>query len=265
MIIKKTPQEIEGIRKAGSIVAQAIFEMAQFIRPGVTTREIEAVAKGVFERYGAQSAFFGYRPGYGMPPYPGYVCISVNDEIVHGIPGDRVIRDGDLVSLDVGVKYRGFIGDAAATILVGNVSDKARRLARVTYEALHKGIDAAVPGNRISDISRAVQNWVERHGYSVVRDLVGHGVGIYLHEDPQVPNFVSREFPDPVLEEGMTIAIEPMVCEKSYRTRVDSDGWTVRTADGGLSAHFEHSIAITKDGPVILTLLENGEEPYVPK
>ena len=265
MIIIKSRQEIEGIRKAGSIVAQAIFEMANFLRPGVTTREVESVAKAVFERFGAQSAFFGYRPGRNMPPYPGYVCISVNDEIVHGIPGDRVIKDGDLVSLDVGVKYKGFVGDAAATVLVGKVSERARRLARVTYEALHKGIEKAVVGNRISDISRAVQTWVEKHGYSVVRDLVGHGVGIYLHEDPQVPNFVSREFPDPVLEEGMTIAIEPMVCEKSYETKIDPDGWTVRTADGGLSAHFEHSIAITADGPEILTLLENGKEPYVPR
>ena len=265
MIIKKTPQEIEGIREAGKIVARAIFEMAEFLQPGVTTREVEGVAKSVFERYGARSAFWGYRPGRGMPPYPGYVCISVNDEIVHGIPGDRMIEDGDIVSLDVGVRYRGFVGDAAATILVGNVSRRARRLAKVTYEALHKGIAAAVPGNRISDISRAVQDWVEKHGYSVVRDLVGHGVGIYLHEDPQVPNFVSDEFPDPVLEEGMTIAIEPMVCEKSYATKVDDDGWTVRTADGGLSAHFEHSVAITREGPKILTLLENGKEPYVPE
>ncbi|RKZ31082.1 type I methionyl aminopeptidase [bacterium] len=266
MIIKKTVEQIEGIREAGKIVAEAIFRMAQEAVPGNPTQKLENIAKQIFEKYGAQSAFLGYRPSRRTPAYPAYVCISLNDVIVHGIPGPMEIRPGDLVSVDVGVRYNGFVGDAAATYIVQGASPKAETLAKETYNALHKGIDAARPGGKISDISAAIQKYIEVRGYSVVRDLVGHGVGIQLHEEPQVPNFVDSSMTsgDIPLEPGMTIAIEPMVCEKDYKTTVDNDGWSVRTADGGLSAHFEHTIAINENGIEILTLMEDGSEPYVP-
>ncbi len=263
MIIRKTPEQIEGIRLAGMVVAEAIAAMARAAEPGITTAQLQEEAIRVFEKFGAKSAFFGYRPSRGMPAYPAYVCISVNDEIVHGIPGERVVEPGDLVSVDVGVRREGFVGDAAATFVIEGASKRAKRLAWATYRALHEGIAQARAGNRVSDISRAVQRFVENSGYSVVRDLVGHGVGLQLHEEPQVPNFVDYSR-DAVLEEGVTIAIEPMVCEFDYRTRTDADGWTVRTADGGLAAHFEHTVAVTKEGPRILTLLPDGSEPYVP-
>ena len=263
MIIKKSREQIEGIRRAGRIVAEIIASMAEYVKPGITTAELQDVAKSVFEKYDAKSAFLGYRPGRNMPAYPAYVCISVNDEIVHGIPGNRRITSSDLVSVDVGVRYNGFVGDAAATYVMPDTSPNAKRLAWITYQALHRGISAAKDGGKVSDISAAVQNFVEGNGYSVVRDLVGHGVGIQLHEDPQVPNFVDYRNDAP-LQTGMTIAIEPMVCERDYRTITAADGWTVKTADGGLSAHFEHSIAIIDDRQDILTLLPDGREPYVP-
>ncbi len=264
MIIKKNSEQIKGIREAGRIVAEAIAGMAEAVKPGMTTKELENVARKIFEKNNAQSAFLGYRPGRRMPAYPGFICISINDEIVHGIPGNKVIDYGDLVSVDVGSLYNGFVGDAAATYIMEGASKEAKRLAWVTYNALHKGIDAAKVGGKISDISRAVQSYVESNGYSVVRDLVGHGVGIHLHEEPQVPNFVDNSMSDAYIFSGMTIAIEPMVCEKNYFTITDRDGWTVRTADSGLSAHFEHSIAITDEGTQIMTVLSDGSEPYVP-
>ncbi len=187
----------------------------------------------------------------------------MNDEIVHGLPGNRVIEPGDIVSVDVGVRFQGFVSDAAATYVVNGADERVRKIARTAYIALHKGICAAKSGAKVSDISYAIQSFVEAQGYSVVRDLVGHGVGLQLHEEPQVPNFVCTEN-DATLVEGMTIAIEPMICEKGYETKTDADGWTVRTADGGLSAHFEHTIAITSGKAEILTLLPDGREPYIP-
>ncbi len=264
MIIKKTLEQIDGIRKAGAIVAEIIASMAEEAKPGNTTAMLQDVAKTVLDKYRAKSAFLGYRPGLTMPAYPAYVCISVNDEIVHGIPGSRKITPQDIISADVGVRYNGFVGDAAATYVMPNAPKKAKRLAWITYQALHKGIAAARDGGKVSDISFAVQSFVEANGYSVVRDLVGHGVGIQLHEDPQVPNFVDKMHDAP-LKSGMTIAIEPMVCENGYATVTTADGWTVKTADGGLSAHFEHSIAIIGEKQDILTLLSDGSEPYVPQ
>jgi len=263
MIITKSSEQIEGIRKAGAIVAEIIASMAKQAKPGNTTIMLQDVAKTVFDKYGAKSAFLGYRPGRTMPAYPAYVCISVNDEIVHGIPSSRKITSHDIVSVDVGVRYKGFIGDAAATYVMPDAPKSAKRLAWITYLALHRGIAAAKNGGKVSDISFAVQSFVEENGYSVVRDLVGHGVGIQLHEDPQVPNFVDKTHDAP-LKNGMTIAIEPMVCENGYATVTTADGWTVKTDDGGLSAHFEHSIAIIGEKQKILTLLSDGSEPYVP-
>lgn len=263
MIIRKSPNQIEGIRLAGQIVAETIAAMAKLARVGVTTADLEQKAKEVFDSYGATSAFLGYRPKRNMPAYPAYVCISVNDEIVHGIPGKRVIQSGDIISVDVGVRYRGFVGDSAATYIVEGADRRAIRIAWITYNALHKGIAAAKIGAKVSDISYAIQSFVEANGYSVVRDLVGHGVGIQLHEEPQVPNFVDKTN-DATLLEGMTIAIEPMICEMDYHTIVGADGWTTKTKDGGLAAHFEHTIAITAKGPRILTLLKDDKEPYVP-
>ncbi|MCD6595479.1 type I methionyl aminopeptidase [bacterium] len=264
MIIKKNNEQIKGIREAGRIVAEAIAGMAEIVKPGITAKELENAAKKIFEKNNAQSACLGYRPGRGMSPYPGFVCISINDEIVHGIPGSKVIDYGDLVSVDVSSKYNGFIGDGASTFVMDGASQEAKKLAWTTYRALHKGIETAKVGNKISDISRVVQTYAESKGYSIVRDLAGHGVGIQLHEEPQVPNFVDKSLPDVFIMSGMTIAIEPMVCEKSYRIIVNPDGWTIRTADGGLSSHSEHSIAITDEGTNILTLLADGSEAYIP-
>lgn len=263
MVIRKTSEQISGIRLAGQIVAEIIAAMAKVAIPGATTAQLEQEAKKIFDKYGAQSAFLGYRPGRSMLAYPGYVCISVNDEIVHGIAGERKILHSDLVSVDVGVRYRGLVGDAAATYVVQGASKRAKRIAQITYQALYRGMAVAKDGAKVSDVSYAIQSFAEANGYSVVRDLVGHGVGFQLHEDPQVPNFVDKAHDAPLVE-GMTIAIEPMVCEKAFATSVDADGWTVRTADGGLSAHFEHTVAITKGAPEILTLLTDGTEPYVP-
>jgi len=264
MIIIKTPQQIEGIRKAGAIVAETIFEMAKYAQPGTKTKTLEDVALSVFEKYGAKSAFLGYKPDHYSPPYPANICVSVNDEIVHGIPGDRVIMPGDLVSVDVGVIYENYYGDAAATYVIEGASKRAKKLAWVTYQALHRGIKAARAGGRVSDISRAIQSFVESNGFSVVRDLVGHGVGLNLHEEPPVPNFVDKDSDAP-LRAGMTIAIEPMICEGDWQVRISSkDGWTVTTADGKLAAHFEHSIAILENRTIILTLLPDGSEPYIP-
>jgi len=265
MIIRKTAEQISGIREAGRIVAEAIAAMGEIAKAGITTAQLDKKAREVFEKNGARSAFLGYRPSRSMPAFPGFICISINDEIVHGIPNSRtVIKPGDLVSIDVGSRYRGFVGDAAATYVIEGATPEARVLAWETYRALHRGLANAKPHGKLEQISSTVQNHAESKGFSVVREFVGHGVGLQLHEEPQVPNFVDNSSPDVILEPGMTIAVEPMICEKRYKTVTDPDGWTVRTADGGLAAHFEHSIAITNDGMEILTLLADGTEPYVP-
>jgi methionyl aminopeptidase len=246
MIILKSPMEIEIMRAAGGIVAQTLEKLKEVIKPGITTRELDQLAEEFMIASGAVPAFKGYRG------FPASICTSINDQVVHGIPGLNRLENGDIVSIDIGVVYNGYYGDAAATFAVGEISDEAERLIKVTREGLFKGIEQAVEGNRLSDISHAVQRYVEGNGYSVVRDYVGHGIGQNMHEDPQVPNF-GMPGKGPRLKEGMVLAIEPMVNQGNYHVRTLKDNWTVVTADGNLSAHFEHTVAITKRGPLILT------------
>ncbi|MCS6777518.1 MAG: type I methionyl aminopeptidase [Chloroherpetonaceae bacterium] len=250
----KTREEIEKIRAAGRVVHRVLRTVGEAIRPGVTTGELEDIASRIISESGGTSPFLGYAPN-GHPPYPAYTCISVNDEIVHGIPGRRVLQEGDIVTIDCGVELDGYIGDSAWTFPVGRISPRAARLLKVTEEALYKGIAQARPGKRVADISRAIQHHAESHGYSVVRELTGHGVGRALHEEPQIPNFVSRDR-GPILQCGMTFAIEPMVNAGRREIRYGDDRWTILTEDGSLSAHFEHTIAIVPSGALILT---NGE------
>lgn len=247
-MILKAPEEIQVLRQANRIVACILEELAQLVVPGALTRDLDRFMEERIRAMGGEPAFLGYRG------YPACSCISINEQVVHGIPGNRRIREGDLVSVDLGVIYKGYYGDAARTYGVGRLSQKARRLVQVTEEALYKGIEKAVAGNRLFDISKAIQSWVERHGFSVVREFVGHGIGQSLHEDPQVPNYVPRSPYNPLLEAGLVLALEPMVNAGDYRVRVLPDGWTAVTADGSLSAHFEHTIAVTENGPEILTL-----------
>ncbi len=237
------------MRPACALAAKVLNEVAAFIKPGVSTRQIDTLAAEIIRANGAKSAFLGYRK------FPCHTCISVNDEVVHGMGGERLVKFGDIVSLDVGVFYRGFIGDTAKTVAVGGCSVAAQRLMDVTESALYKGIAAALPGNRVSDISRAVQQYVEGNNFSVVREFVGHGVGRTMHEEPQIPNFVDRNS-DQKLRPGMTLAIEPMVNAGSANVKILKDGWTVVTQDGSLSAHFEHTVLITGGQPEILTCPE---------
>lgn len=253
MIKIKTPEEIEKMRAAGRVVARTLEILAGSIVPDKTTTiELDRLAEKLFVDGGAEPSFKGYRG------YPNAICIAVNEEVVHGIPGERVIRPGDIVGIDVGAMVNGYHADSAVTVAIGEVSDEARRLLRVTRDALFRGIAEARPGNRLSDISHAIQRYAERHGYSVVRDLVGHGIGAEMHEDPQVPNFGAPGH-GPVLQPGMTLAIEPMVNAGGSEIESLSDRWTIVTKDRSLSAHFEHTVAVGRDGPDILTL-RRGEE-----
>ncbi len=222
-------------------------EIANFIRPGITTRQIDNFAAERIKAHGAKSAFLGYRK------YPCYTCLSVNEEVVHGLATERELKFGDIVSVDVGVTYKSFIGDTARTVSVGGCSVKAQRLLDVTEQSLYMGIAQAKPGNRVLDISLAVQRYVEANGFSVVREFVGHGVGRTVHEDPQVPNFDEGHKNSPKLKPGMTIAIEPMVNAGRMEVKILKDGWTVVTQDGSLSAHFEHTVLITDGEPEIMT------------
>lgn len=251
MINYKTERELVIMRAAGAIAAVVLNDIVAYIRPGVTTQEIDGFAASKIRCYGATSAFIGYRG------YPCNICISVNDEVVHGIAGTRRIQFGDIISLDVGVRYQGYVGDTAKTVAVGGCSLVAQKLIDVTTQALYKGIACALPGNRVVDISRAVQRHVEAHGFNVVREFVGHGVGRTVHEEPQVPNFVENGKGSVKLRPGMTIAIEPMVNAGSAVVKVLSDGWTVVTQDGLPSAHMEHTVLITQSEPEILTCPEN--------
>ncbi len=246
MIILKTKQEIEQLRICNQIVARVLEELRQIIQPGITTGELNDRAEQSIKNHGATPAFKGYRG------FPTGLCTSINEQIVHAIPDERKLKEGDIISLDLGAKLNGFYGDAAITVPVGNVGNKVEKLLRVTEGSLYKGIEQAVVGNRLSDISQSIQAWVESHGYSVVRDFVGHGIGRSLHEEPQIPNF-GNPVPNPRLQEGMVLALEPMVNEGSYEIRILPDGWTAVTADGSLSAHFEHTVAITGNGPIILS------------
>jgi methionyl aminopeptidase len=248
MINIRSPREIEQLRKANAIVAEVFQRLEGKVIPGVTTEELDQIAEEYIRSRGAVPAFKGYRG------FPATLCTSINEEVVHGIPGQRKLKEGDLVSLDVGVIRNGYFGDAAVTLPVGEVDPEARRLLEVTERALFIGIEKTKAGNRLFDISSAIQQWVESNGFSVVRDFVGHGIGKSLHEEPQIPNFGSPH-QGPRLAKGMVFALEPMVNEGTYEVKVLSDAWTVITADGKRSAHFEHTIAITDGGPEILSAL----------
>jgi methionyl aminopeptidase len=246
MIILKSERDLEAMRPACIVASTVLDEVAAFIQPGVTTKQVDDFAASRIKHFGAKSAFLGYRK------YPCQICISVNDQVVHGLAGLRQLRFGDIVSLDIGVIYNGFIGDTARTVAVGGCSLLAQKLMDITEKSLYEGIAQATPGNRVSDISRVIQNTVESNGFSVVREYVGHGVGRSMHEEPQVPNFVDGK-PSPKLRPGMTIAIEPMVNAGLPGTKTLNDGWTVVTQDGSLSAHFEHTVLVTEAEPEILT------------
>ena len=247
-IILRLPDEIEKARASNRIVAEVLSRLREKIRPGVKTKDLDKFAEEIAEKRGAKPAFKGYRG------YPHSLCISINEEVVHGMPSKRVLEEGDIVSLDFGIYYQGFYGDSAITLPVGKVTEKALRLMQVTERSLYAGIEQARAGNRLGDVSAAVQNIVEDAGFSVVRDFVGHGIGKNLHEEPQIPNF-GKNGRGIELKSGMILAIEPMVNEGEYKVRILSDGWTVVTKDGSLSAHFEHSVAITDNGPDILSKL----------
>ncbi len=248
MIHLKSKREIEILRESNRIVACTFKVLEKMIRPGISTLELNRIADKEIRKRGAEPAFMGYRG------FPASICASLNEQVVHGIPSKRRLREGDIVSIDLGVLYHDFYGDAAKTFAVGRIDTQAQRLLRVTEESLYKGIEKARLGNRLYDISQAIQSWVESHGFSVVREFVGHGIGRQLHEEPQVPNFVTSGYGARRIEEGMVIALEPMVNMGSSGVKVLSDGWTAVTVDGSLSAHFEHSIAVTHDGPAILSL-----------
>ena len=247
MIILKSSHEIQLMRQAGKITAAARALAGEMVAPGVTTREIDKAVYRFIKSQGAVPSFLNYNG------YPASVCISVNDEVIHGIPGNRVLKDGDIVSIDVGAYKDGFHGDCAATFACGNISDEARRLIEVTRQSFFEGLKYAREGYRLPDLSGAVQRYVESHGYSVVRDYVGHGIGAKLHESPEVPHYVDPRAGRPRLLRGMTICVEPMVNMGSYGVKVMPDGWTVKTADGRLSAHYENTILITDGEPELLT------------
>ena len=248
MIILKSAQEIELMRRAGRIVAQVLHKLSRAIRPGMTTAQLDTLARRFIKSQHARAAFLGYQG------FPASICTSVNDEVVHGIPSLRRLAEGDIVSIDVGANYKGYFGDGACTFPVGEISPLAQKLIDVTRGSLLRGIREAVPGKRLYDISAAIQTFVEKKGFSVVRNYVGHGIGSAMHEEPQVPNFGSPG-KGPLLEEGMVLAIEPMVNAGSWEVKTLRDQWTVVTKDKSLSAHFEHTVAILKDGPEILTTL----------
>jgi methionyl aminopeptidase len=249
MIVLKSAQEIALMRQAGRIVAEVLELMRERARPGVTTAELDQAASELIVRRGGRPTFKGYRG------FPANICATINHELVHGIPNERRrLKDGDIVSLDVGVTYQGLVGDAGWTFPVGEISPTARKLLEVTEGSLYAGIAQARPGKRTGDISAAVQQHVESHGFTVIREYTGHGVGRQMHEDPQVPNF-GKAGRGTLLKPGMTFAIEPMVAAGNWRTRLLDDGWTVVMADGSLSAYFEHTVAVTEDEPEILTRL----------
>ncbi len=252
MIVCRSARELERIKAANQLVARILAELAGAVRAGMTTGELDALAERLVREGGAEPAFKGYRG------FPATLCVSINQEVVHGIPSSgRALRRGDIVSIDMGVKLDGFYGDAAVTVPVGEVSGRTQDLLRVTREALERAITQAQVGGRLSDIGHAVQQWVESHGFSVVREFVGHGIGEHLHEEPQIPNY-GQPGRGPKLAEGMVLAIEPMVAMGKPDVKVLSDGWTAVTKDGSLAAHFEHTVAVTAAGPMVLTALGPG-------
>lgn len=253
MIRLKTPREIEVLAAGGKILAQILEELKQHAAPGITSQEIDDLARELIKKYGVESSFLGYE-SRGHEPYPAVTCVSVNEGVVHGIPGKRKFESGDLAGLDCGIIYEGMFLDAARTVPIGEVSSEGFSLLEVTREALRLGIEQARPGNKIGDISEAIQTYIEDHGFGVVTQLVGHGVGYEVHEEPQVPNF-GKAGTGPKIETGLVIAIEPMVTAGKPHVITGQDGWTIETADKNLSAHEEDTIAVTHEGPRILTTL----------
>ncbi len=254
MIALKSSREIETMRRGGKITAQVLGDLMRAARPGVTTRQLDRLAETGIRALGGEPTFVGYHG------YPGSICTSVNEQVVHGIPGDYELREGDILSIDIGTTFEGYVSDSAVTVPIGSVSKEAVRLMRVTQECLMAGIAQMQPGKRLGDIGWAVQAHAEGHGYGVVRELVGHGVGTRMHEEPQVPNF-GRAGSGSELRPGLVLAVEPMITQGGHAVETLKDGWTVVTADGKLAAHFEHTIAVTPDGPKILTLRDIGEHP----
>ena len=255
MIYLKTKEEIELLRENNLLVSATLAEVKKYVKPGVTTKELDTVAEEFIRSHGAVPGFLGY----GNPPFPGTLCVSVNEQVVHGIPSGLTLKEGDIVSVDCGTVMKGFYGDSAYTFAVGEIAPEVQRLLSVTKEALYKGVAQAKIGNRIGDVSAAVQKHAETAGFSVVRELTGHGLGRHMHEDPEVPNFGTKGR-GPELKEGMVICIEPMINMGTRHVVFERDGWTVRTRDRKPSAHFEFAVAITKNGPDVLTdfgIIEN--------
>jgi len=262
MVTLKSAREIETMRRSGKITSRVLTDLMKAAKAGMTTGQLDELAERGIRALGGVPTFKGYHG------YPASICASVNDEVVHGIPGDRVLADGDLLSIDIGTTFEGYVSDSAVTVPIGTISNEARRLLEVTQECLMHGIAAMQKGNRLGDIGAAVQNHAEANGFGVVRELVGHGVGTAMHEEPQVPNY-GKAGSGIELRPGLVLAIEPMITQGNYKVEILKDGWTVVTADGKLAAHFEHTIAVTEDGPKILTLRGFGEHPeaerYRPK
>jgi methionyl aminopeptidase len=250
MIIRKSKSEIEKMRASGAIVARVLRRLSEMVEPGITTRDLDAEAERIIRGEGAVPTFKGYHG------YPASICASINDEVVHGIPSNRKLREGDIIGVDCGATLNGYVGDAAVTIAVGRVSEEVLKLMKVTRESLFKAIEKCRVGNRLGDVCNAVQAHVEPLGYSVVRNFCGHGIGRAMHEEPQVPNY-GKAGSGPILREGWVLAIEPMINLGRHDVKVLSDGWTVITLDGRPSAHFEHTVAITQEGPQILTILNS--------
>ena len=248
----KSSRELDLMREAGRIIAEAKLAVKNALAPGVTSLEMDALAEEIIKKRGAIPSFKGYQPAPHMPPFPASICFSFNEEIVHGIPSERKMREWDIVSVDFGAIVEGYHGDSAFTAGVGSISDTAQRLIDVTSDSLDAGIKMALIGSRLTDISNSIQIYAESKGYSVVKEYVGHGIGRELHEEPQIPNYGSPGR-GPLLREGMVLAIEPMLNVGSWKTKVMPDGWTIVTIDGELSAHSEHTVAITSDGPEVLT------------
>jgi methionyl aminopeptidase len=255
MIVFKSEKEIDAIRKSSRIVAQVLADLRRMIEPGITTKDLDAIAEKRAREMGAVPAFKGYRD------YPSSLCTSINEEIIHGIPSSRKLKDGDILSLDFGVIYDGYFGDAAVTYPVGESSPEAKRLIDAAEMAFFKGFEKIREGNRISDISHAIQNSVEEQGFSVIRAFVGHGIGMSLHEEPQIPNF-GPPGRGPKMKKGLVLAIEPMIAAGDWNVEIKDDNWTAVTKDRSLSAHYEHTVALTNQGPEILSLVEEENFPY---
>jgi methionyl aminopeptidase len=256
MVTLKSAREIDAMRRSGRITSKVLTDLMKAARPGMATSELDRLAERGIREAGGVPTFKGYNG------FCGSICVSINDEVVHGIPGSRVLADGDLLSIDIGTTYEGYVSDSAVTIPVGTIGQSARRLLEVTQACLTIGIAQMERGNHVGDIGAAVQAHAERHGYGVVRELVGHGVGRAMHEEPQVPNYGKRGT-GMELRPGLVLALEPMITQGSPKIRILPDGWTVVTADGKLAAHFEHTIAVTENGPKILTLRDYGEDPAI--